>query len=175
MAVFFWLFLVCNTALFSLSTSIIVLLIQNLAIFLLLSIILCSSYLYSVWTIIGAPNMMIPLGFLLVTEFALIQLFSFFHNSKEWLDSVQYRSSTQSRDSHCFGRNPFSDIQRLIYSTCTFVLFSYSVIVLLIPAGYVNFFEINAYFLWFCYFPSLRLQIGQLFQFFFQPWFLQSY
>ncbi|KAL4601334.1 hypothetical protein ACB092_11G265200 [Castanea dentata] len=62
----FSLFVVCNTMLFSISTSLIALL-------LVLNIIVCLSYFYSVWTITNAPILMILLVFYFILE-AMIRL-----------------------------------------------------------------------------------------------------
>ena len=73
----FLLFLVGNTALFSLSKSLIVLFILNShikALLISLNIFLYSSYFYSIWTITYDPIMMILLMFGAGVYFVLIQL-----------------------------------------------------------------------------------------------------
>ncbi|KAM4082619.1 hypothetical protein ACJW30_11G189000 [Castanea mollissima] len=78
-SLFYWLFLTCNTALFLLSTSLIVLLILNSpikALFTLLNIILCFSYFYSINTITDARYLMIPLESTACIYFVYIQLLS---------------------------------------------------------------------------------------------------
>ena len=75
----FVLFLICNTVLFSLSTSLIVLFILNLylkSMFFTLNIHLCLSYLYSVWTITGTLVLTTPLVLGVVICIVLIQLLS---------------------------------------------------------------------------------------------------
>ena len=74
----FVLFLICNTVLFSLSTSLIVLFILNLCLksmFFTLNIHLCLSYLYSVWTITGTLVLTTPLVGVVIC-IVLIQLLS---------------------------------------------------------------------------------------------------
>ncbi|XP_075646268.1 uncharacterized protein LOC142617348 isoform X2 [Castanea sativa] len=76
---FYWLFLTCKTALFLLSTSLIVLLILNSpikALFTLLNVILCFSYFYSINTITDAQYQMIPLESTACIYFVYIQLLS---------------------------------------------------------------------------------------------------
>ncbi|KAL4601351.1 hypothetical protein ACB092_11G266900 [Castanea dentata] len=75
----FLLFVVFNTILFSISNSLIVLLLLNMyvkALFLVLNIILSVSYFYSIWTITNDRNLTILLEFFAGLYFVFIPLFS---------------------------------------------------------------------------------------------------